>query len=176
MDNNKNVGLLIKVFIRICSKYENIHLNIVGAGDFDSAFNKIDQLWGKISFFGKLEKQNVYKLYKVADIGIIPSQYEEFGYVAAEMMMHAMAIVANNTGGLSDLITDNVTGLLFELQSCNSWDEAEDLLYQKIECLIIDAQLRKELGGNARDFYLDYLTDGIYNNNMMKLYDSFFEF
>lgn len=170
MDKNKNVDLLIRVFIKLSAVYDNIHLNIVGSGDFDSSFKAIDQLWGKISFFGKLDKENVYKLYQITDIGIIPSRYEELGYVAIEMMMHAIPVVANNMGGLSDLIKDNVTGLLFQLNSCKSQDEAEYLLYQKIESLIVNVRSRRELGDNARKFYLNHLTKEIYSEKMVALY------
>jgi len=172
LDENKNVSLLIRVFLKLCSSYNNLHLNIVGSGDFDSALENVDKLWGKISFFGKIIKQEVYNLYQISDIGIIPSYYEELGYVPTEMLMHGISIIANETGGLSDLIQNNVTGLLVQLNNCKNIEDAEKLLYQKIEYLIINVKLRQRLGENARHFYLNNLTDKLFKEKMVSLYNS----
>lgn len=172
LDENKNVALLIKVFIKLCSVYNDIHLNIIGSGDFDSAFKTIESFWGKINFFGKLNKQNVYKLYQISDIGIVPSYYEELGYVVTEMMMFGLPIVANNTGGIPDIIKNEETGLLFNLSNCKNQEEALDALYHKIETLIKNVILRKKLGNNARISYLNNLSIKKYSESMVNVYKS----
>lgn len=168
LDENKNVSLLIKSFIKLCSIYENINLNIVGSGSYDMAFNAIDSLWGKITFLGKLEKESVYKLYQITDIGIIPSIYEELGYVAIEMMMHGIPVVANNTGGLRDIIRDGETGMLLKITDSKNENSVE--LYKKIQCLIENKRIRTQIGSKGREFYLKNLTDEIYVEKMANLY------
>lgn len=163
LDENKNVSLLIKSFIKLCFLYDNIHLNIVGSGEFELAFKGIDELWGKITFYGKLNKENVYKLYQISDIGIIPSLYEELGYVAIEMMMHGVPIIASNNEGLQEIIIDKENGLLFDPTNADS-------LVEKILYLIEDERLRAQIGSKGREYYLKNLTNEIYAKKMTTLY------
>ncbi len=168
LDENKNTSLLIKSYIKLCSLYENIHLNIIGSGDFNMVFTAIEKLWGKITFYGKLNKENVYKLYQISDIGIIPSLYEELGYVAIEMLMHGIPIIANNTGGLRDIIKDSETGVLLKITDSKIENSIE--LYKNIQCLIRDKCLRTQIGSKGREFYLENLTGEIYVKKMSMLY------
>ena len=82
-------------------------------------------------------------LYSASDIVAIPSIYEPMGYVALEAMASARPVVASRTGGLSESIQDNVTGMLFE--PGNSLE-----LAKRLERLVADAELRAQLGMAAR--------------------------
>jgi glycosyltransferase involved in cell wall biosynthesis len=45
---------------------------------------------------------------------VVPSRWEGFGLVALEAMRCGCAVVASRVGGLSEVVDDGVTGLLFE--------------------------------------------------------------
>lgn len=58
----------------------------------------------------------------MSDIGIVPSIHEEFGYVALEMMMAGLPIVANSTTGLRDLTENGKYGLLYNRRDAQGKD------------------------------------------------------
>lgn len=53
-------------------------------------------------FTGYVNQRTLSDLYSVADIGVVPSLHEEFGYVAIEMMMHRLPVIVNATTGLAE--------------------------------------------------------------------------
>ncbi|MBL6988896.1 MAG: glycosyltransferase [Bacteriovoracaceae bacterium] len=64
---------------------------------------------------------NIEEQMRKCSIIVQPSRYESFGYVAAEAMSLGIPCVAANTGGLPEIITHKVSGLLFQV------DDARDL-------------------------------------------------
>jgi glycosyltransferase involved in cell wall biosynthesis len=66
----------------------------------------------KIFFTGFLNEEIVKKLYRVADVFVIPSLYEPFGIVALEGMASKVPVVASGVGGLAEIITHDKTGVL----------------------------------------------------------------
>lgn len=44
---------------------------------------------------------------------VVPSRWEGFGLIAAEAMRASRAVLASNVGGLSEVVEDGVTGILF---------------------------------------------------------------
>ncbi len=57
--------------------------------------------------------RRVAECYAASDIVVVPSLYEPMGYVVLEAMASGKAIVASNTGGIPEMLTDRQTGLLF---------------------------------------------------------------
>ena len=102
----KGINELIKAFKETRKVYPNIRLIIAGSGGFTTCMEIASPDWKHITFIGFIPKKQLYELYVIADIGVVPSIHEEFGYVAAEMMLNKLPIVVNNTTGLRE-ITDN---------------------------------------------------------------------
>ena len=102
LDANKNIHTLIQAFSKI--SHDNIYLWIVGEGHLNLFLNEIPESdWRFVKFWGYQDREKIKEFYSLADIGIVPSNYEEFGYVALEMMMNGLPIIVNNTSGLSEL-------------------------------------------------------------------------
>ena len=66
----------------------------------------------KVYFAGFLDDKELYNLYKVADVASFPSLYEPFGIVCLEAMSAGCPVVASNIGGLGEIISDGIHGLL----------------------------------------------------------------
>ena len=63
-----------------------------------------------VSFLGDLE--DTTPVMDAADIVLIPSRFEAFGYVALEALLRRRPVIAAKVGGLCETVLDGVTGLL----------------------------------------------------------------
>lgn len=171
LDDNKNVFLLTKCLHTVIQRYGNIRLVIVGNGNFMESLEVAYPDYTYITFTGFLEQENLHQLYSIADIGVIPSHNEEFGYVAVEMMMHGLPVIANRTGGLAEIIENGVSGELVDLYEEDNEQEAESLLAEAIIALLADEAKQKKYSLNARKRYLDYFGMKAYKDKMLDIYN-----
>jgi len=65
----------------------------------------------KVLFEGFMDEENLVKLQKCADVCIVPSLFEPFGIVALEAMAAKSPVVVSDTGGLSEIVNHDVTGV-----------------------------------------------------------------
>jgi L-malate glycosyltransferase len=64
-------------------------------------------------FVGK--QQDMEEIYAIADLFLLPSEYESFGLAALEAMAAGAPVIATDTGGLPEIITNGVNGHLSAL-------------------------------------------------------------
>ncbi len=83
------------------------------------------------------------RLLEEADIFVLPTYFEGQPVCVLEAMANKCAIAASDVGGIPQMIEDDVTGLL--CKPCNT-----DSLIEVLERLLVDANLCKTLGVNAK--------------------------
>jgi glycosyltransferase involved in cell wall biosynthesis len=110
----KGVSVLVDA-VNLVQEKINVKFIIVGDGYMRDRL--VDQTrrvnaMNKIFFTGFLDEESVKKLYRVADVFVIPSLYEPFGIVALEGMASSVPLVASGVGGLGEIITHDQTGVL----------------------------------------------------------------
>lgn len=171
IDEVKGVVYLIRAFREVLKTNKNCRLIMAGSGDYDKCFQECKDIYSKITFTGLLEKQDLYELYQMADIGVVPSLFEPFGYVAVEMMMHALPIVATSTSGLNE-VADDTTGLKMPLTILSDSVEIDVMmLSNKISYLLNNPVEAKQMGENGRKrFYVNYSSE-IFRENMFRIYE-----
>jgi len=81
--------------------------------------------------------------YCAADICVLPSYYESFGFAALEAAACAKPVVASRVGGLTTIVDDGVTGFLVNWRCPGPFVERLDLLLN-------NRQLRERMGRAAR--------------------------
>lgn len=170
LDRNKNPMILLKAFERVLNVDNNVHLILVGKGDYDSLFPFID-CRGKVSFTGFLNSDLLHKIYLCADLGVIPSFYEEFGYVAIEMMMHGIPIIANRTTGLAEVIENGISGDLLDLYTNINEEDSIELLSNSIIRLLLDDLRKNNYSANARKRYLEFYNVETFKDKMLEIYN-----
>ena len=111
----KRVVDVVKVFAQVVREMP-AQLVLVGDGPERSAAEWLARdlhIQDKIHFLGKLE--HVYELLPLADLLLMPSEMESFGLAALEAMACKVPSIATWVGGVSELIDDGVTGLLYQV-------------------------------------------------------------
>ena len=99
----KGVGYLANAFLRAADVDRDIKLVLAGTGDFGSFLNFIDRHYGRIVMMGNLPKERLAELYRIADMGVIPSLVEQGGYVTLEMMRNGIPLIASDIPGLNEI-------------------------------------------------------------------------
>ena len=125
-------------------------------------------IWSKIVFTGYISKAQMYEIFLMSDLGVMPSYYEEFGYVALEMIMNKLPLLVNNTTGLSEISKNckNVETFEYGCSEC----ELSELMY-KILNLLNSPKDNRLLQENRNDF-LQYYEYSVFKTNMLDLYAS----
>ncbi len=109
----KRVVDVVKVFSLVAREVP-AQLILVGDGPDRSAAEWLAHdlhIQDKVHFLGKQERVN--ELLPLADLMVMPSQLESFGLAALEAMACKVPAIATRVGGVSELIEDRVTGLLY---------------------------------------------------------------
>ena len=169
LDIVKGLDLLINTVKHLIKRYPDLRLIVAGEGDFSKYLSASSPLWTQITFTGFLSPKSLQELYTIADIGIIPSLHEEFGYVAIEMMNHKIPIIANDTTGLSELIDDGINGFKVHI---NSRQTTCKELVDKIIYLIENPDIRKNIGEKARNKLNCHYNIRFFEKQMLALYNS----
>jgi glycosyltransferase involved in cell wall biosynthesis len=58
-----------------------------------------------------MDEASLLKLQCCADVSVVPSMFEPFGIVALEAMAAKSPVVVSDTGGLSEIVEHDVTGV-----------------------------------------------------------------
>ncbi|MCH5682943.1 glycosyltransferase [Niabella sp. W65] len=65
-------------------------------------------IFEKMIFVGKQEQ--IEDVFAIADLFLLPSEYESFGLAALEAMASKVPVISSNAGGLKEVNIDGVTG------------------------------------------------------------------
>ena len=154
-ERGKGVETLIKSFISLSKKFNNLKLINVGTPRGPS-FNKCmdllkkNNLDQKVIFTGFVDYLDLPEFYAKSDIVVVPSEiYESFSYTVAQGMACGKAVIASEIGGIPETTNYGNAGLLFEPGNV-------DQLTGKIEMLYANTDIREEFGRKARNYIVDY--------------------
>ena len=120
--SNKQVHVLIDIFIEFSKKKSNVELLLIGGTDnkhyLSLLKNKI--LKNKqIKIINFLEYQSLIKKMKEFNFFITASNYEGFGMSILEAMSAGLIPVVNNISPLNSLVNDGINGIVIEFNNHN---------------------------------------------------------
>ncbi|WP_148372097.1 TIGR04157 family glycosyltransferase [Bacteroides bouchesdurhonensis] len=171
LDEVKGITFLIQAFRKVLETYKNARLLIAGDGSFNRWLKEAKDIWSQITFTGRLEKDILYELYHIADMGIVSSLHEEFGFVAIEMMMNKLPIIVSDTGGLSEIVENGISGLKIPVMNDGKQQVIDvEALSTKMMQLIEQPDYAKILAENARKRFLKKYDLTIFREKMLSLY------
>jgi glycosyltransferase len=172
MDEIKGLNFLIKAFRRVLTFYPQSRLILAGNGDFSKNIQCSQDICAKIVYTGFLNEVQLQKWYRLADIGVIPSLFEPFGFVAVEMMMHRLPIVATATSGMNEVLDDSCALKIPLIPYPDKVEIDTDLLAEKILYLLQHPKEAYKLGKNGRKRYENKYTADIFGQQMLRFYQS----
>ena len=109
----KGAQVLINAIPRILEKV-NAKFVIVGSGYMKEQLSSIVRSMGlehKVLFTGFVDEETLLRLQSCADVSVVPSLFEPFGIVALEAMAAKSPVVVSDTGGLSEIVDHDSTGV-----------------------------------------------------------------
>ncbi|WP_370676037.1 glycosyltransferase [Pleomorphomonas sp. PLEO] len=140
-DKQKGLDILIEAMKEL--EKRGYELDIVGGHVVDGGGSA--ELLDYIKDWGWQDSAFVAKAMASADVVVMPSRWEGFGLVAIEAMRAGRPVLASGVGGLSEIVVDGVTGILFEPNSPTAIVAAFDRLSRvDVRDMGIKARLRFE--------------------------------
>lgn len=169
LDIAKGVDILIKAYQKVLEHIPNSRLVIAGEGNFKEYLSIADNIWAKITFTGRIDREKLFDFYSIADVGVMPSTHEQCSYTAIEMMMHGIPIVATKTTGLTEMIDNN--GIKIPVTELEDNVEIPfELIAEGIIKILTNNELLKDLSVKSRQRYCDYYTSELMKQNTLNYY------
>ena len=143
----KGAHVLINGIPKVLEKV-NAKFVIVGSGYMKEQLSNIVRSMGlehKVLFTGFVDDETLLKLQKCADVSVVPSLFEPFGIVALEAMAAKSPVVVSDTGGLSEIVDHDSTGVKVYPNSPESlaWGITKILLDETYRNRIIENAYKK---------------------------------
>ncbi|WKB35517.1 glycosyltransferase family 4 protein [Terrilactibacillus sp. S3-3] len=155
-DEQKGLDILVN-FINN-NVFNNINLYLIGDGVLNSSNITLNN---NIIPLGWVNNDIIDSYYEIFDAVIVPSRWEGFGLVAIEAMRNKKAVIASRRGALPEIVTDKVTGYLFDLNDLN---QLKNLFVN------LDKEKLKVLGENGYKKFIEQFSSKKMNKRIIKEY------
>jgi glycosyltransferase involved in cell wall biosynthesis len=167
----KGAMVLLQAFAQVVSQIPDARLYLVGDGPEKILLKQeIDKLnlTDNILMPGQMPRLEMEALFADAWVQVVPSLWAEpFGLITANAMMRGTAVVATATGGSRDIVRPGETGFLVPPEDVEALAESLLLILQ-------NRDQAETLGQNGRKFALLQLTEDIFVDKFLGLYDKVF--
>lgn len=147
-------------------------LLLVGDGDMMHALRdatRFLQLEDIVTFTGRVSHDEVNKYYSLIDIAPLPRKGLRVCELVSplkpfEAMASGKVLITSSVKALAEIIEEGKTGLVFEK------DNAEQLA-ERLESVIVDEKLRKDIGKNARKWVVENHSWDLIAKRVTDVYD-----
>lgn len=138
----KNLHMLVKAFHKLKKSMPNCIFLKVGTSQDDKERARLVSLIKKLKlekdvlFVGHVTEKELAQFYNLADIFVLPSLYEGFGFPVLEAMACGCPVIASNSSSLPELMAD--TGIMVDPRDVDS-------LCKNMRKVLGDNKLRKRM-------------------------------
>ena len=162
----KGVFVLVEACSILKDKGYSFQCDFVGGeGDVSeeqfNAFVRQKGLTEHVKYLGKRYGRLKEMSFEQADVFALPSRYDCFPLVILEAMQHSLPVISAYEGGMPDMVDEGSTGFLLP-----RYDDAEALA-GRIELLMSDPALCKQMGGNGRVKYEKNFTLSVFEQRLL---------
>lgn len=140
LEPRRNILFLIELLNQLRTAIPNVKLYLIGTGNkryVKKVFNKIEEyhLSKFIVYQEKLQQKFMSGIYRMADILLLPTEYEIFGMVLLEAMYYKKVVITTQNGGSSTLIQNGESGYIFCGCDTKQWKKCIEKLYTNPETM-----------------------------------------
>lgn len=170
--DQKGILYLLRAFRIVLSSHKNLRLVIVGNGNYDSCLKECEGIWSKVVFTGRLDNEGLKLFYRIADIGVVPSIYEPFGYVLLEMMNWQIPVITTNIEGPNEIVDDGITGIKVSVDIDKNGERSiiPEELAERINKLIKSKTMASFLVNRAHSKLRKQFRSSFMMKNLIKVY------
>lgn len=166
----KHPELAVKLAVKLKEKGFRFHLNMIGNGELLPQIKNLitkSGLENNITLLGNMPNSEVRDYMLNSNIFLFTSdQNEGWGAVLNEAMSCGCTVVASDKiGAVPFLVKNNQNGIYFRSNNLND-------LYEKVESVIDNVELRHELGKNAYFTMLKQWSPQVATQNLLTTIDS----
>ncbi len=120
---------------------------------------------GKVIYCTEMKWEDAMENLKASSILVIPSRMESIPQVIKEAFYLKIPIIATNVGGIPELITDNVSGILIPPNN-------SEILLKNINELLVDNKTAARLSDAGYEFVINNLTWEVLLPEYVKFYEN----
>jgi len=162
LEARKGIDVLLEAIPDVLAAYPETHFRIVGDDSLVAADGKtykarfLDHrangaFLDRVRFEGKTDQDTLLEAYHRCDLLVAPSRFESFGLIFVEAMREGRPVIGCNAGGMPEVVSDGVNGILAEPGDPASLADA-------LKKLIGSRELRETMGAAGRRLYLERFT------------------
>jgi glycosyltransferase involved in cell wall biosynthesis len=137
----KFLGLL--KFLRVIRKMPDVNFYFAGTGPYMNLIKKTCP--SNLHLVGRVARSEIKALLKSCDLFVHPSGLDALPRSVKEASLMEKPIVASNVGGIPEMVINNETGYLCNIDDTDQW-------IRKIRFLLENPDIAKEFGKRARRF------------------------
>lgn len=103
------------VLVRALALLPEVHATFLGEGPERPHLEELADAVGvreRCRFSGSVDSDQIYKAMAAAEVSVVPSRAEAFGFTSLESMACGTPVVASATGGLREIVRDDIDGVL----------------------------------------------------------------
>ena len=141
----------------------------VGRDSFEKGIDILRNIESKINasvkYCTNLDWKDAMKIVQESQILVVPSRIESIPQVIKEAFFLQVPVIATNVGGIPELISNNITGLLVPPENPEAMTDA-------INELLSDNNTKQKLSKNAFEFINKNFSWDVLIEKYIKLYES----
>ncbi len=136
----------------------------ISVDDLNNLINRFG-LSVDVSYHGKVNGNEKYKILYSSDIFVFPTHNENFPGVILEAMQASVPVVSVYEGSIPEIVVDGETGFLKEKGD-------NEGLAERVKFLIENPEIREKMGRKGRERFLNFYTHEKFERNISKIFRS----
>jgi glycosyltransferase involved in cell wall biosynthesis len=149
----KSLGVALEALAQV----EGVSIVLAGEGNEREPLERRAAelgLGARVRFLGAQPRERVVELFRAADASILSSSWENFPHTVVEALAAGTPVISTRTGGVAEVVTDGVNGLLVPPGDPDAFAGA-------VRRFFADAELRERLRAAAVASVADYAPERV---------------
>jgi glycosyltransferase involved in cell wall biosynthesis len=154
----KGGPLVVEAFRRLRESHKDVSLTII-TGD-----NEEVRSVAGLTVHTFMDRARLYdEIYPAADVFVMPSEAEGWGFTNAEAMSFALPVISTRVSAIPEIVEHNVTGMLIEPGDT-------DALWDAMRRMAESRDLREEMGQRGRERFVARFSRDVFRGKLLEFY------